>query len=297
MALAQTKPSATHGVRDERSEVDRKADEQLGVERGLSDAEAAARLERYGPNAFEERHRSVVLELLSHFWQPIPWMIEAALVLTAVTARWTDFGVILALLLLNGLVGFWEEHQAANAIEALREQLAKQARVLRDREWRLVPAEQLVPGDLISVQRGDVVPADGVIADGTAEADESVLTGESLPVAKQAGDGLFSGTVVSRGAPRVRVLATGQDTEFGRTAALTGAEPPVSHFQQAIFTIGRYLIVIALALPARGVTFAVATSDTAAATVQKANQRHRGRLPDRHAMHSLKPGNSDTRLT
>jgi H+-transporting ATPase len=243
-------PSGPHGVRDQRSDADRRADRRLGSDIGLSDTEAAGRLERYGANALEERRRSVVLELLSHFWQPIPWMIEAALVLTAVTARWTDFGVILALLLLNGLVGFWEEHQAANAIDALKTRLAKQARVLRDGEWRTLPAEQLVPGDLIEVARGDVIPADGVIVDGSAEADESVLTGESLPVEKQAGDGLFSGTVVSRGAPHGRVLATGQATEFGRTAALTGAEPPVSHFQQAIFAIGRYLIVIALALVA-----------------------------------------------
>jgi H+-transporting ATPase len=250
MALLDTKPSAPHGVRDQRSDADRLADEQLGATLGLSSAAAAARLERYGPNALQERRRSVALELLSQFWQPIPWMIEAALVLTAVTARWTDFGVILALLLLNGLVGFWEEHQAANAIEALRQRLAKQARVLRDGEWRTLAAERLVPGDLITVGRGDVIPADGLIVEGSAEADESVLTGESLPVDKQAGDGLFSGTVLSRGAPRVRVLATGQGTEFGRTAALTGAEPPVSHFQQAIFAIGRYLIVIALVLVA-----------------------------------------------
>jgi H+-transporting ATPase len=175
----------------------------------LSAGEAAARLARYGPNALEERRRSAVWELLSHFWQPIPWMIEAALVLTAVTARWTDFGVILALLLLNGLVGFWEEHQAANAIEALRQRLAKQARVLRDGAWRTLPAEQLVPGDLITVGRGDVIPAEGLIVGGNAEADESVLTGESLPMEKQAGDGLFSGTVLWRGAPHVRVLATG----------------------------------------------------------------------------------------
>ena len=106
---------------------------------------------------------SAVRELLSHFWQPIPWGIEAAPVLTALTRRWTNFGVIFALLLLNGLVGFWEEHQAEDAIEALKKRLAKQARVLRDQAWRLVSAEQLVPGDLISVQRGDVMPADGEI--------------------------------------------------------------------------------------------------------------------------------------
>jgi H+-transporting ATPase len=250
MALPDAARGSGAGVHDQRSEADRVADERLGVEGGLSGEEAAARLERYGPNALEESGRSVVLELLSHFWAPIPWMIEAAVVLTAATARWTDFAIILALLLLNGIVGFWEEHQAANAIEALKERLAKQARVMRDGSWPTLPAEQLVPGDLIMVERGDVVPADGLIVEGAAEADESLLTGESLPVEKGPGDGVFSGTVVSRGAPHVRVMATGSATEFGRTAELTGAQPPESHFQQAIFAIGRYLIVIALSLVA-----------------------------------------------
>jgi H+-transporting ATPase len=240
----------SRGVRDQRSDADRLADERRGAGAGLSAGEAAARLGRYGPNTLEQRRRSAVLELLSHFWQPIPWMIEAALVLTAATRRWTDFAIILALLLLNGLVGFWEEHQAQNAIEALAQRLAKQARTLRDGAWETLPAERLVPGDLIAIGRGDVIPADGVIVEGAADADESVLTGESLPVEKQARDSLFSGTVVSRGAPHVRVLATGQATEFGRTAQLAGAEPPVSHFQKAIFAIGKYLIAIALTLVA-----------------------------------------------
>jgi len=237
-----------HRVRDQRTGADRGADEPLGADSGLSDREAQARLEHYGPNALEEKRRRVLLEFLSHFWAPIPWMIEAAVVLTAVTGRWADFGIILALLLLNGVVGFWEEHQAANAIEALKQRLAKQARVLRDGQWQTVPAERLVPGDLIIVERGDVIPADGLILTGTMQADESVLTGESLPVEKQPADGVFSGTVVSRGSPHARVLATGPATEFGRTAALTGAEPPASHFQAAIFAIGRYLIAIAISL-------------------------------------------------
>jgi H+-transporting ATPase len=247
---AGTLPRSPHRVGDQRSEEDRLADQRLGVHGGLSGEEAAARLERYGPNALEEKRRSAVRELLSHFWAPIPWMIEAAVVLTAVTGRWTDFGIILALLLLNGVVGFWEEHQAANAIDALKERLAKQARVMRDGGWRAVPAEQLVPGDLITVQRGDVIPADGLVVEGAAEADESLLTGESLPAEKHTGDDMFSGTVVSRGAPHVRVLGTGASTQFGRTAELTGAEPPRSHFQEAIFAIGRYLIVITMSLVA-----------------------------------------------
>ena len=245
---ASARSAAERGVSDERSESDRRSDERLGPDEGLSGGEAAARLERYGPNALAEQQRSVVLEFLSHFWAPIPWMIELAVVLTALTGRWADFGIILALLLLNGVVGFWEEHQAANAIEALKERLAKQARVRRDGEWRTVPAEEMVPGDLVAVARGDVIPADGRIVDGMAEADESALTGESLPVEKGAGDGVYSGTVVSRGSPKVRVFATGSRTEFGRTAELTGEEGPQSHFQAAIFSIGRYLIVIAMSL-------------------------------------------------
>ncbi|HWK29291.1 MAG TPA: plasma-membrane proton-efflux P-type ATPase [Solirubrobacter sp.] len=237
-------------VQDQRTADDLQADERRGPDSGLTTQEAAVRLQRYGPNALPEKRRNVAWELLSHFWQPIPWMIELALVLTAVTARWTDFGVILALLLLNGLVGFWEEHQAANAIDALRQRLATQARALRDGAWRTLPTEQLVPGDLITLQRGDVVPADGALAEGMAEVDESALTGESLPVDKRGDAGLFSGTVISRGAPRMRVLATGPSTELGRTAALAAAKPPASHFQEAIFAIGRYLIALALVLVA-----------------------------------------------
>jgi H+-transporting ATPase len=235
-------------IRDQRTDDDRRADERLGAGDGLSEEVAAARLQRYGPNAIVEQERSVLLELLSHFWAPIPWMIEVALVLTAVTARWADFGIIAALLALNGGVGFWEEHQAANAIAALKERLAKRARARRGGEWADIAAEELVPGDLILVERGDVIPADGQIVAGSADADESVLTGESLPVEKGGGAEVYSGTVVSRGAPSVRVLATGAATEFGRTAELTGARGPESHFQAAIFSIGRYLIAIALSL-------------------------------------------------
>jgi len=268
MGAAGKLTATGHGVRDQRSEEDRRADQRLGAEEGLSGEAAAARLERYGPNALEEEERSVLLELLSHFWAPIPWMIEVALVLTAVASRWADFGIILALLLLNGVVGFWEEHQAANAIAALKERLAKRARVKRDREWRVVLAERIVPGDLIAVERGDVIPADGRIAAGFADADESALTGESLPVAKGARDDAYSGTVIARGSSTVRVLATGAATEFGRTAELTGERGPQSHFQAAVFAIGRYLIAIALALVGVIVVVSLLRGDDAATTLE-----------------------------
>lgn len=268
MTISPTTHASEHGVHDQRTEDDRRADQQLGQDDGLGDDTAAERLERYGRNALVDERRSVLLEFLSHFWAPIPWMIEAAVVLTAVTGRWADFGIILALLLLNGVVGFWEEHQAANALEALKERLAKRARTLRDGQWQTLPADELVPGDLIVVERGDVIPADGVTVVGSADADESVLTGESLPVEKRAGDGVLSGTVISRGSPHVRVLATGSSTEFGRTAELTGEKGPQSHFQEAIFSIGRYLIVIAMVLVAVIVVISLLRGASVASTLE-----------------------------
>ncbi|MBK5115632.1 MAG: plasma-membrane proton-efflux P-type ATPase [Thermoleophilia bacterium] len=237
-----------HRVEDQRNGEDRRADASIDATEGLSSEQARTRLERYGPNELKEGQPSVLLELLSHFWAPIPWMIEVALVLTALTERWADFGIILALLLLNGVVGFWEEHQAQNAIEALADRLAKRARVRRGGAWMTVGAEELVPGDLIAIERGDIIPADGVVLVGGGYADESALTGESLPVTKRTGDEAYSGTVLTRGSPRVRVLATGAHTMFGRTAELTRRERPQSHSQRAILRIARYLIAIAISL-------------------------------------------------
>lgn len=242
--------SARRLVRDQRVERDRRADERGGEGTGLSSSEARARRDRYGRNALEEEQRSVWLELLSHFWGPIPWLIEAALLLTAFTARWADFGIILALLLLNGGVGFWEEHQARSAIAALKQRLARRAEVNRDGDWVWLDAEELVPGDVVRVRRGELVPADGRITEGECESDESALTGESLPVGKRPGEDMYSAAAVSRGAVVLRVLATGEHTRFGRTAELAGRQAPRSHFQRAIIRIGRYLIVLAVALVA-----------------------------------------------
>jgi H+-transporting ATPase len=231
--------------------VERQVTDQTGTgSDGLSSDEAARRLAEVGPNEIAEERRSVLLELLSHFWGPIAWMIEAAVVLTAVVGRWADFGIILVLLVMNGLVGFWEEHQAGNAIAALKSRLAVRARVKRDGQWRSVEARLLVPGDVIHVDLGQIIPADAQVSDGSAQLDQSTLTGESLPVKKTAGDAIYSGSVMARGELTAAVTDTGPRTSFGRTAALAGAEPPPSHFQRAVLAIGRYLIGLALSLVA-----------------------------------------------
>ena len=126
---------------------------------GLTQAEAQKRLIQYGPNEIEEKKTNEVLKFLGYFWGPIPWMIEAAVVLSAVARHWPDFGIILVLLLANAMVGFWEEHQAGNAIAALKATLAIKARVKRDGTWVTPAARELAPGDVIRVRLGDIVPA------------------------------------------------------------------------------------------------------------------------------------------
>jgi H+-transporting ATPase len=218
---------------------------------GLTQAEAQKRLTQYGPNEIAEKKTNEILKFLSYFWGPIPWMIEAAVILSAAAQHWPDFGIILLLLLANAVVGFWEEHQAGNAIAALKATLAIKARVKRDRKWVNPAARELVPGDAIRLRLGDIVPADARLLDGDEiSVDQSALTGESMPAARKSGDAVFSGSIVRRGEIDALVYATGGKTYFGKTAELVETAVTVSHFQKAVLKIGNYLIVLALILVA-----------------------------------------------
>jgi H+-transporting ATPase len=216
---------------------------------GLTQAEAQRRLAQYGYNELAEKRTHPFIKFLSYFWGPIPWMIEAAALLSALVRDWTDFGIIVVLLVANAGVGFWEEYQAGNAVAALKARLALHARVRRDATWRTVPARELVPGDLIRVRIGDIVPADAtLLADDPVEVDQSALTGESLPVERKHGDLVYSGSIIRQGESNACVSATGPETYFGKTARLVEEAQIVSHFQRAVLKIGDYLIVIAIAL-------------------------------------------------
>lgn len=216
---------------------------------GLSEEEARARLQRYGPNEIPKKRKSALLTFLSYLWGPIAWMIEIAAILSLVVGHWADFGIILALLFANAAVGFWEEYQATNTIAALEEELAPKATVKRDGQWKTIEAKELVPGDVVRLRLGAIVPADAKLLPGDPiQVDQSALTGESLPVAKGPGEAVFSSSIVKQREIDAFVYATGANTFFGETAELAEEARTISHFQKAVLRIGDYLIWIALAL-------------------------------------------------
>jgi H+-transporting ATPase len=216
---------------------------------GLSQAEAQNRLKQYGPNEIAEKKTNAFLKFLTYFWGPIPWMIEGAVILSGIVRHWPDFFIILVLLLSNAIVGFWEEHQAGNAIAALKKKLANTAKVKRDGKWTDPPAREVVPGDVIRLRLGDIVPADArLLAGDPIQVDQSALTGESLPAERKPGDAAYSGSIMRQGEIEALVYATGTNTYFGKTAQLVEQAVTVSHFQKAVLKIGDYLIIMAVVL-------------------------------------------------
>ena len=220
-------------------------------EEGLSSSEAQKRLEQDGYNEILEKKRNPLRKFLGYFWGPIPWMIEAAILLSAIIQRWEDLLIISILLLLTAVVGFWQENKADNAIELLKKRMALKAKVLRDKKWTELDARDLVPGDIVRIRLGDIVPADvRLIEDNYLMLDESALTGESLPAEKHFSDTAYSGSVIQKGETNALVVATGMDSYLGKTTKLVAQVRNKSHFQKAIVKIGDYLIVMAALLVA-----------------------------------------------
>jgi len=236
---------------------------------GLRQEEAHERLSIYGTNEIKDKKPNQFLKFLSYFWGPIPWMIEIAAILSAVDKHWPDLGIILLLLFANAVVGFWEEHQAGNAIAALKDKLAMNARVKRDGKWATIAARELVPGDVIRLRLGNIVPADArLLEESPVEVDQSALTGESLPVKRTLSDAVFSGSIIRQGEVDAMIYATGANTFFGRTAQLMKDENTPSHFQIAVLKIGNYLILLAMALVALILLVALFRGDRMITTLQ-----------------------------
>lgn len=213
---------------------------------GISESSVKERIKLYGYNEIEEKRINPFIKILSYFWGPIPWMIEFAAILSAIIQHWEDFWIIFALLLLNAIVGFWQEYKADDAISLLKQRLALNARVKRNGKWNSIAARELVPGDVVRIRLGDVVPADIKLFSGEyVSIDESALTGESLPVEKHKSDMAYSGSIVKQGEMDGVITATGLNTFFGKTAKLVEEAKTISHFQKAIIKISHYLIVLA----------------------------------------------------
>ncbi|MCE7734131.1 MAG: plasma-membrane proton-efflux P-type ATPase [Candidatus Heimdallarchaeota archaeon] len=218
-------------------------------ENGLTSLEAEHRIESFGYNEIIEQKTNLFKRFLINFWGPIPWMIEIAAILSIIIQHWEDFFIISVMLLINAGVRFWEENKAENAVELLKSKLAIKARALRDENWQIINARELVPGDIVRIRLGDIIPADLKLLEGDyLNLDESALTGESLPKNRKSSDVVYEGSIVRKGEMTAIVTGTGINTFFGKTTSLVSEARTESHFQKAVITIGNYLIVLAITL-------------------------------------------------
>jgi len=217
---------------------------------GLTAAKAKARLDQYGRNELVDKEISDLRKFLLFFWGPIAWMIEAAALLSLAMGHWADLSIIMVLLIYNAVSGFWQERKASSALAALKANLAPKANVLRDGQFTSIDAAEVVPGDVLRIKLGEVVPADVRFIDGDyLSIDQAALTGESLPVSKKIGDEGYSGSIAKKGEMSAVVIATGNNTFFGRTASLVAsAGGKASHSQQATSQIGDFLIITSVIL-------------------------------------------------
>ncbi|XP_073272874.1 plasma membrane ATPase 4-like isoform X1 [Primulina huaijiensis] len=225
--------------------------EQLKCGReGLSSDEGANRIQIFGPNKLEEKKESKILKFLGFMWNPLSWVMEAAALMAIVLANgngqppdWQDFVGIICLLVINSTISFIEENNAGNAAAALMAGLAPKTKVLRDGRWSEQEAAILVPGDIISIKLGDIIPADARLLEGDPlKVDQSALTGESLPVTKNPYDEIFSGSTCKQGEIEAVVIATGVHTFFGKAAHLVDSTHQVGHFQKVLTAIGNFCI-------------------------------------------------------
>ncbi|XP_070033138.1 ATPase 9, plasma membrane-type-like [Nicotiana tomentosiformis] len=217
---------------------------------GLTNEEGQNRLQIFGHNKLEEKKENKVLKFLGFMWNPLSWVMEAAAVMSIALANgggkppdWPDFVGIVVLLIINSTISFIEENNAGNAAAALMANLAPKTKILRDGKWSEEEASILVPGDMISVKLGDIIPADARLLEGDPlKIDQAALTGESLPVTKQPGDQVFSGSTVKQGEIEAVVIATGVHTFFGKAAHLVDSTNQVGHFQKVLTSIGNFCI-------------------------------------------------------
>jgi H+-transporting ATPase len=224
---------------------------------GLKSVEAETRLKRYGYNEIPEKKANPLARFAKKFWGLTAWMLEAIIVISWALHRYPDLYIVTGLLVFNSILGFAEEQRASNAVDALKEKLHVNARVLRDGSWKVVTAREIVPGDIVRNRSGDFVPADIKIATGQLEVDQSALTGESVEIEKKPDETLYSGSIVKRGESNGIVVATGTNTYFGRTAQLVQLAKPKLHMEEVVSNVVRWLLAIVVGLMALALVFSV----------------------------------------
>ncbi|HME22565.1 MAG TPA: HAD-IC family P-type ATPase [Acetobacteraceae bacterium] len=226
------------------------------VPTGLSSAEAARRASEFGPNAVAEDHVHPFMQIARHFWAPVPWMLEATILLQVVVGERLEAAMIATLLLLNVVLGAFQESRANAALELLKQRLSPRARVRRNDAWVEAPAADIVPGDIVELSLGGIVPADVRIAGGSLLLDQSMLTGESIPVEARPGSVAYAGALIRRGEAMAEVVATGARTYFGRTAELVRIAHVESSEQQAVLGVVRALTIVNFAIVVGMVAYA-----------------------------------------
>ena len=217
---------------------------------GLTSAQAMELREKYGPNTIPETRESLIRMFFKRLWGVIPWMLEVSIILDIVLGKLVEACVIAAILLFQALLGVYQENKTKAALVLLRKRLSINARVLRDGRWQTLPADELVLGDRIHLRVGDIVPADISVASGIVSADQSQLTGESLPVEVRDGGTLYSGSTIKYGEASGEVTAIGKSTYFGKTVEIAHLAKPPPRLQQLAVSIAKYLLVLDITLAA-----------------------------------------------
>ncbi len=229
---------------------------------GLSSDEVVRRLRAYGFNEIVEKRENPIKDFVMRLWNPMAWLLEIAIILSILIGHYIEGSIILSLLLINAFIGFRHSRTSMRALELLKSKLQLQVKVLRDGSWRIVPGREIVPGDVVLLELGDIVPADGVLFEGFLEVDESMLTGESLPIEKGVGDKLYAGSIVRQGRGKVVITATGSKTYFGRTAELVKIARPRSHQQEIMMNITKYMMILGGIVVAISMLYALAIGIT-----------------------------------
>jgi H+-transporting ATPase len=215
--------------------------------KGLASSEVSDRIQNYGYNEVEEKRKNPFLQFFRRYWGPMPWLLEVAIILAYFLGHYLESGIILALLTMNAVIGYFQERGSQKALESLKKRLAIKAKVLRDGLWITIEAREIVPGDIIALALGDVVPADTKIISGEFSIDQSILTGESMPVDARQSSVVYAGSVVKRGEGQGAVINTSTNTFFGQTAELVKIAHPKSHQEEIMLAIVRYMLYFGLA--------------------------------------------------